>query len=144
MSATGILITNYSVEQVFLGKNFYETATYTNASGSPVTLTIGRTMGRVLATNLVAPQISGSTDGSEMPIGVMAQTYTVAAGATVNVQIVTGGDVNENAVLLDAGDTFATAVRTVSTGGGTIRDLIGRNTTINMYPTTELSNYDNQ
>lgn len=142
--AAGILITNYDNAQVFLGSNFYEAVSYTNSTGSPVTITIGRTIGRILATAKVLPSISSATDGSELPIGVAGQTYVIADGVTQDIQIVTGGDVNENLVVLAAGDTFNTAVRTVSTGGGTIRDLIGRNTTIQLIPTSDLSGYDNQ
>lgn len=140
----GILITNYDNAQIFLGSNYYEDVTYTNSTGGEVTIPIGRTIGRVLATDKVLPQAAASVDGSELPIGVSAQTYVVADGATRTIQIVTGGDVNQNLVVLAAGNTFSTAVRTVSTGGGTIRDLIRRNTTIELIPTTDLSNYDNQ
>jgi len=128
--ANGILITNYDNAQIFLGSNFYETVSYTNSTGAPVTIPKGRTIGRVLATAKALPSASASTDGSELPIGVSARTYTIANGVTQNIEIVKGGDVNENLVILAAGDTFDTAVRTVTTGGGTIRDLINRNTTI--------------
>ncbi len=142
--AAGILITNYDVAQIFLGSNYYETVSYSNSTGSPVTITIGRTIGRILATDKVLPSVAAATDGSELPIGVSAQTYVIADGVTQDIQIVTGGQVNENLVVLAAGNTFSTAVRTVSTGGGTIRDLIRRNTTIELVPTTDLSNLDNQ
>lgn len=141
--ADGILITNYDVSQIFLGCNFYETAEYTNSTGDTVTIPIGRLMGRVLDTDKILPQAAASTDGSEMPIGVAARQYVVPDGTTITMDIVTGGDVNENMVVLASGNAMTTVVRTVSTGGGTIRDLIRRNTTINMYASTEHSRYDN-
>lgn len=138
------LITNFSVEQIFLGRNRYFTATYTNSTGDSVTLNAGRLMGRVLVGQKVLPLVSTATDGSEMPVGVLAQTYTVANGASQTVFICNYGKINENKVSLDAGDTFASVVRTAATGGGSIRDLIVRNLQIELEPITELSGEDNQ
>lgn len=141
MPAT-VLNTNYAIEHVFLGCNHYEKRTYTNSSGSSKTLVPGLLMGEVLATGKVLPHISSATDGSEMPTGFCAGTYTVADGATVTIDIVTKGEVNQNAITLGSGDTLTTAVRTVSTGGGTIRSLIERNTHCVLIPSTELSRVD--
>lgn len=138
-----ILINNYSTENVFLGGLYMEPATYTNSTGSTVTINKGRLMGRILATDKVLPQASASTDGSEMPIGFAGDDYSVADGTTITMWIVTKGKVNENKIGLASGDTLSTAVRSVSTGGGTIRDLIQRNTLCLIVPATELSNYDN-
>jgi hypothetical protein len=38
---------------------------------------------------------------------------------------------------------LTTAVRTASTGGGIIGDLITQNTDITLWPSNELSGYDN-
>jgi hypothetical protein len=35
--AYGILVSNYNPEQVFIGRNLYEAAIYTNSTGSEVT-----------------------------------------------------------------------------------------------------------
>lgn len=136
------LVTNYNTQQIFLCNNFFQDKTYTNSTGSTVTLLPGTLLGTVLATNKLLPNISSATDGSEMPMGICADTYVVANGDSAVVTFCTGGDVNENAVVLGSGDTYATVVRTASTGGGTIRDLIGRNTTIQLVASTELSVVD--
>jgi len=142
--AYGILVSNYNPEQLFIGNNLFEAATYTNSTGSSVTIPMGRIMGRVLATNLVLPQIASATDGSEQPIGILQNAVTVADGESIEVFICNAGDINQNAVIFNTGETLATAIRTVSTGGGTLGDLIKRNTTLNLYPTLQLSGYDNQ
>ena len=139
-----MLITNRNTQQIFLGENIYETRSYTNSTGSSVTLAAGTLMGTILATSKMKPHLSSSTDGSEQPTGVLAQSYTVADGATATIDIVTKGDVNKNAITLGAGDSWTTPVRTVSTGGGNIQDLVRRNTDITLIEGTEVSAYDNQ
>jgi hypothetical protein len=142
--AVGMSITNYNTAQLQLGDNFLEQVSYSNSTGNAVTIPLGRLMGRILATNKVLPNISSATDGSELPIGVTDQEYIVPDGETWDIWIITGGEVNKNLVVLGSGDTYATAVRTVSTGGGTIQDLITRNTQLQLIATTDASAYDNQ
>ena len=136
------LSTNYDVSQVFLGRNRYKNYTYTNSTGSTVTLVPGTLLGLILATNLLLPHISSATDGSEQPIGVCADTYVVPTGTSVLVTLCNRGEVNQNKVVLGAGDTMATVVRTVSTGGGTIEQLILKNTDIELVPSIELTIQD--
>ena len=143
-SAPGILTTNYNYEQLFIGRNLYNFATYTNSTGSEVTIPMGRLIGRVLATDLVLPQISTATDGSEQPLGIVQESVTVAAGESTTLSYCYAGDINQNAVILNTGETLATVVGTVSTGGGTLGDLITRNTTLNLYPTVQIAALDNQ
>lgn len=133
------LVTNYDVSQVFLGNNFYKDFSYTNSTGSTVNLVVGTLMGQILATAKILPNISSATDGSEQPMGILAEAASVANGATVTLSLVIGGRVNQNKLTLGAGDTLDTVVRTVSTGGGTLGALITRNTTIELVPSTELT-----
>lgn len=133
------LVTNYDVSQVFLGNNFYKDFSYTNSTGSTVDLAVGTLMGQILATAKILPNISSATDGSEQPMGILAEAASVANGATVTLSLVIGGRVNQNKLTLGAGDTLNTVVRTVSTGGGTLGALITRNTTIELVPSTELT-----
>lgn len=141
--ATGMLANNYNWQQIFLGGNKFKDYTYTNSTGSTVTITIGTLMGTILATGKTAPQASGSTDGSEMPRGIAGQTFTVANGASAVIPVCFEGNVNQNALILNGSDTLTTAVRTASTGGGIIGDLITQNTDITLWPSNELSGYDN-
>lgn len=137
-------VTNYNTQNLFLGQNFYADATYTNSTGSEVTISNGRLLGRVQATNKVLPQVTAATDGSELPIGVAAGDYVVANGSTVTITYCYGGPVAEGLVILNGSDTMATAVATPSAGaGGTIHDLIVRNTQIDLVPGIQLSAYDN-
>lgn len=142
--ATGINITNQNTQNLLLGGNRFDNGTYTNGSGSERTLAVGTLVGRVLATNKIAPCVSSNTDGSEMPIGVVVEAVTVADGASAVVTFCNYGMINELAVVLGGSDTMSTAVRTVSTGGGTIRDLIVRNTGLKLQESVEMSGYDNQ
>lgn len=144
MPTPGILITNYNYEQLFIGRNLYNSATYTNSTGSAVTIPMGRLVGRVLATDLILPQVATAVDGSEQPIGIVQEAVTVADGESATVFYCYAGDINQNAVIFNTGETLATVVRTVSTGGGTLGDLITRNTTLNLYPTIQISALDNQ
>ena len=143
MSQQGLLRTTFNTAQLFLGDNHWEQVEYTNSTGSEVTINAGRLMGKILATNKVLPHVAAATDGSEMPIGVAGEKYVVADGATINMYIVTQGHVNQNGLLLNGSETLATVVRTVSTGGGTIGDLIRRNTMITLIESAQLSGYDN-
>lgn len=140
-----IRVTNYNTENLFYGfpQAFFKDFTYTNSTGSTVELTQGRLMGQVLSTAKVLPQVSSATDGSEMPIGILGHSISVADGDTVTLSICIEGKVNQNLLILANGDTLNTAVRTVSTGGGTIGALIERNTQIVLVPTEQNSNYDN-
>jgi hypothetical protein len=138
-----MLKNNYSTENVFLGEKYFEYKQYTNSSGSTVDLVAGQLMGEILATGKWAPCIAASTDGSEMPRGLCGDNYSVANGQTVTIAILTGGEVNKNKVTLNSTDTWATVVRTVTTGGGTLESLLRANTRITLTESTELSNHDN-
>lgn len=137
-----ILITNYDVSQIFLGKNRYEDFTYTNSTGSTVTLLPGRLLGIILATNKVLPNVSTATDGSEIPACICADTYVVADGVTLTITAVTKGMINYRKVIFGGSDTLATAIRTVSTGGGVMKFMIEKIGLI-LEDCTEQSNYDN-
>jgi hypothetical protein len=135
----GMLITNYDFSKTFLWNARSQKVTYTNPSGSPATLPKGRLMGRIAASQKALPHVSTAVDGSEQPIGVLGDEYTVAGSATVVLTIFDGGDVAVEQIVLGGSDTMATLVGTVS-----IRDLIARNTQLKPIQRTELSGYDNQ
>lgn len=139
--ASPIIYTNYSTQKIFLHGQFFKSYTYTD-SGSGSTLTAGMVMGQILATGKVVPQASGASDGSEFPIGILGENYTVGASATVTVDVCIAGDLNQNAITFNGTDTLDTVVGT-DPAGGRIGTLITRNTLIKLYPSTELNNYDN-
>lgn len=149
----GMLIQNYDFSKTFLWNARSQKVTYTNPSGSPVTLPKGRLMGRVAASQKALPHVSTATDGSEQPIGVLGDEYTVAGSATVVLTIFDGGDVAEEGIVLGGSDTMATLIARTLTDSGTdtvampgisVRDAITRNTQLKLIQRTELTGYDNQ
>lgn len=106
----GLLTTNYDNSNLFLANNRFQTATYTNGTGSSVTLAEGTLMGRVFSNNKVLPQVSTAVDGSQMPIGVLKGSYTVANGASVTVTFCYSGDVTSDMLTLGGSDTLATVI----------------------------------
>jgi len=138
-----ILAQNYNTVPKFLTIMRTRTGTYTNSTGSTVTLDEGRLVGRILATGLIAPQSCVATDGSEMPIGVLMTGYTVADTESVTVTYAYQGEIAEDAVGLTSGQTLDDTVRTVSTGGGKLIDLIIRDTDLKLVPADDLTAYDN-
>lgn len=142
------LFTNYDVSKIFIGNNRYKTAEYTNGTGSEVTLAAGTLMGRIFATNKVTPNVSSATNGSQLPVGVLADSYVVANGVTVTITMCIGGDIAQEKVTLGGSDTLATAITltdsgTDTVGVGTLGDLIVARTQIYLVAGTELTGYDN-
>ena len=141
-----LLIQNYvAPNNLFLRNCFYDTATYTNSTGSSVTLAEGTLLGRVQSSNKVLPCASAATDGSQQPMGILVGSYTVANTASATVTFCNRGEINKSAVVLNGSDTWATAVGSATTGAGsTLQDLLIKNTGISLVNNTELANYDNQ
>jgi hypothetical protein len=139
------IIINFNTAQLIIGGfplYINPQPVYTD-SGSGSTIPAGTVMGRVFATGKVIPLVSSATDGSENPIGILAESITAAASASVPCAIVYGGEIASNLIVFSNGtDTLATTVGTQSTGG-TLLDMITRNTQLAIITTTDLSNYDN-
>lgn len=126
--------------KIFIWGNRYENGSCNNATYDPVTLLAGRLMGRVSATGLLAAHDSSATDGSQFPVGILAQDVTIEEGSTKPVSICVAGDVVEDKVLLASGDTLETVI-----SDRRIRDRIAADTVgIKLVPSTENSYYDNQ
>lgn len=137
-----MLITSFNYAQLLVWKPRTQTATYTNSTGGSVTIAAGTLIGRVVATNLILPQVSTATDGSQVPIGVAIIDYTVANGASATITFAVSGDLNSGLIVFGGSDTLAT---TVSVGGditGTINDILtGRG--LYPVPSTEFTYADN-
>lgn len=115
--ANGVLSTTFDNAKRFIFNNQYITATYTNGTGSSVTLSAGRIMGLIFSTNKVTPRLtSGVTNGSQVPYGILADTYTVANGATVTVTLCISGQVDASLIsdVADPADLTATVTMTDS------------------------------
>lgn len=133
------LYVNTDLSKIFIWDNRYDTFQYTNGGGDPITLDAGTLMGKISANGKVTPLTSAANDGSQFPIGILARTVTVAAGATVNVPLCVAGDVAQEKVIFQGNDGFATVV-----SGRQLRDRIGSDTVgIKLVISTELTAYDN-
>lgn len=146
-------IANFDTSKLFLGRNFYDTATYTNSSGSEVTISEGRLLGRVGSSNLIALQDKDNTNGSQIPLGVAATTYVVANGASVTITYCIAGRVAAELLGFASGETLATVVNYIGTDGsspagvatipaGTIKDVMQRSG-FEIITSTELTAIDN-
>lgn len=131
---------DYDVAKIFLGCNRYDTGTYTNSTGAAVTLEAGTLMGRVSATGKLLPLASAATDDSNIPVGILSHSVTVADTASKELTFAVEGNVAEEKVIFDGTDDLDTVV-----SGRTLRDRIGGDTVgIKLVSTTENTAYDNQ
>jgi hypothetical protein len=133
------LTVNTDLSKIFIYNNRYEGIKLYNAGGAPVTFTAGTVLGRLSANGKVVPFTSAAADGSQSIVGILANDYTVAAGATNDAQMCISGDVAAEKIALQGGDTLDTAV-----GGRLVRDKIkGETLGVNLVSGTEMTGYDN-
>lgn len=128
------------VSKIFLWNNRYESALYNNSAYGSVTLSAGTLMGRVAATGWIKPLASGAADGSQFPVGILANDITVDGGALETVSICVAGDVAEEKIILQGSDTMETTI-----SSRRLRDRIAADTVgIKLITSTEMTGYDNQ
>lgn len=133
-------IINTDVSKIFVWNNRYEDALYNNSAYDAVSLTAGTLMGRVSATGWVKPLASGASDGSQFPVGVLANDITVDGGDLVTVSICVAGDVVQDKIILQGADTMETTI-----SSRRLKDRIGADTVgIKLVQSTEMTAYDNQ
>ena len=149
MSATRVentsnkVTTNYDVTQTFLGATKDIPGEFTNGTGDVLTIEKGTLVGRIADGTANEGKIailkSGSTDGSEIALGFIRSTRTLADGETAILAVVVGGEIDESEIVLDGTDTLDTVIDKRS-----IRDRI-LGDTYNMFirKSIELSEYDN-
>ena len=133
---------DYERSNVFIGfTNRFEVANFINLTGGALTYKAGTVVGRISATNKITELKSAATDGSQMPIGILATDITALAGSgTKDVTMCISGDVAEEKVILNGADVLTTVVT-----GKTLRDRIGADTVgIILKLGRDLTNYDNQ
>jgi hypothetical protein len=132
-------IFNTETEKIFLWDNRYTPYPYNNSAYEDVTLEAGTVMGVVTVTGWVKPLASGASDGSQIPVGILAESCTVEGGALVNLSICVAGDVNANALVFDGADNLDTTI-----SSRRLRDRIGSDTVgIKLVNSTEMTGYDN-
>lgn len=87
------------VSKIFLRDNRYQSGSdVNNSSYDPWVIPAGTLMGRNSTTGKLAPLSINSTDGSQLPVGILAEDVEIAAGATATVNICDMGDVAESKV----------------------------------------------
>jgi len=124
--------------RVFLGRNRSQGEVYVNNSGyAPITLLAGTVMGRITGTDILLPASATATDGSQLPVGFIAEDLQIDAGATIQTSIIVEGDVNKNAVVFFKGDTLETVV-----AGRRYKDHIQAQG-VHLVASTEMSDFDN-
>ena len=109
-STSNQLTTDYNLQKIFLLNNRYETDVLLENPGySSQTILAGTVLGRIAASGNVIPCISGALDGSQYPIGILAQDVNaLAQGATQTVAMCVDGDVNGAAIIWYGGDSLST------------------------------------
>lgn len=134
-------IINTDLSKIFVWNNRYEKGSYNNGGYDSVTLQAGTVMGRITATGKLTPLRSDASDGSQIPVGILLETQTVAAGDTVDVFVCTSGDVvSGKLVFAKSGDTLDTII-----SSRRLRDRIAADTVgINLIDSDELTATDNQ
>jgi hypothetical protein len=133
-------ITTYDYSKLFSTNFKVITGTYTNSSGDTVDLVEGMLFGRAHASGLLAILASGSSDGSQIPLGINLTAASVANGASATIRLAVTGRVNEDKLVFDGTDTLDTVV-----DNRRLRDRIPADTAgIELESFTELVNYENQ
>ncbi len=103
------ITTDFDVAKIFLMNNRYENNVYIQNSGySTLTLRAGTVLGRITNTGTVRPSISGVNDGSQIPIGILAQDVVLLAGQQQIVSMCIFGDVAAGQIIFQGGDSLDT------------------------------------
>jgi uncharacterized cupredoxin-like copper-binding protein len=131
---------NYDRTKLLLGGNDYVKRDYTNSTYVDVTLSAGQLMGVIAATDKVVPCTSGASDGSQLPIGVLANDVTVEAGETLFLSICVSGQIAREKVLFSGSDNMDTVVSSRRYEDRILSDTAG----IILSEGDELTGFDNQ
>jgi hypothetical protein len=135
-----MLVVNTDTTKIFLWNNRYENGVVENDEVyDDLVLAAGTVMGRIAATNKLVVIDKAASDGSQFPVGVLNQDWTIEAGDEQTVSICVAGDVNQNALVLPSGTALTDVI-----SGKTLFDRIGSDTVgIKLVPSTELTGFDN-
>lgn len=135
---TGVQATiNTDLSRVFLWENRYASANFNNELYDPLIMKAGKLLGRVAATQTLALCDTDSTDGSQYPIGILAEDVTIEDGETKAVSYCIYGDVAEDKIILNGNDTLSSVVN-----GQSLRDRIAM-MGVRIIPSTEMTANDN-
>jgi len=133
------LHTDFDTSKTFIGNNRFEQYDFENTTGGLLSLEEGQLLGRVTGTENLEILKSGAADGSEIPLGIMAGNVDFAIGETKEVSICIEGEVAEEQLILDGGDTLDTVI-----DGRLLRDRINADTAgIKLTASDALTGVDN-
>lgn len=136
-------IQNTDRSKIFIGRSQrYERMIYANSAYDDISVLAGTPVGRVASTGWIKAVASGAADGSQLPIGIVAEDVTIPGQSNTElVLILTEGDVVSSKVLWQGTDTAETSVT-----AGVARRLKDwlRVIGINLRTVTENSKLDNQ
>lgn len=97
--------------KAFIFNNDFAEGTLVNSSGAEKTFVIGTVLGRIATSGNLVPCTSTATDGSQFPVGILANEVTLADSGTTTVPYCISGEVDSRFVIFDlAGDSLDTAV----------------------------------
>lgn len=129
---------NYDLAKIFIYNNRYSNADITNSNYDPTeVIPAGTLMGRITGTQKVYPLTSGASDGSQLPVGVLAADIIISEGSTVSVPICVSGDVAKDQIVLQGSDTLNTIV-----SGQSLYDRV-QQIGIKLVDNTEMTAFDN-
>ncbi len=134
------LWTDIDTAKIFLWNNQYDVATYTNTTGGDLTLTIGTVLGKITASGKLLPLVAAAVDGSEIPVGVLAETVTVLDTESAELNYCISGNVAAELLIFNAAEGLNTVVDGRTLGDRLKADTLG----INAIDGTELTGFDNQ
>ena len=137
--AGGILTTKYDNSKLLIFNNSFTKGNVNNSTYDDVVLAVGTLMGRISATGLLTPLKSGASDGSQVPVGVLAGGFTIEDGTTKEVTLVVSGEIDESKIVFDGSDTLETVI-----SGRRLKDMIAGDTVgLILKSVNELSEFDN-
>ena len=130
---------NYDYSKIFLFAPEYATGVISNAGPGDLAIPAGTLIGRIAANQKLTFCKSSAVDGSQFPVGVLAQDVIVPDAGSLEISIGVAGEVAEEKIIFDGADDFDTIVDLRS-----YRDRIGSDTVgIKLVAATEMTKFDN-
>ena len=139
LDASNARFTNFDCFKMFLGSNRYENAVYVNDTYDEVTIAVGSVMGRIAATGYVVLLDKDASDGSQFPVGIVAEAMTVAEGDEVTLSLCVAGEVDANGLVFVSGTTLDTVISAKTVADRIASDTVG----IHLVTGEDLTAWDN-
>ena len=113
-----------TLSNLLILNNSFLKGDYKNITGGDETVVVGQVLGRVATSQFLVVCKSAAVDGSQFPVAIAVQELTdIATTVEVdNIAPCNSGKINENEIVFDGSDTFATVVDGIS-----MRDHLIRN-----------------